>query len=155
MTMKKKQSKRKPPPKRKLAPIDADGILQKLADMRKSIPFLADTPPRPTGKNATHDGLMYAGPMDADAIAAFDYQAVADGFEAFANELRAAIDDAAAKAFDQAMDVYYAAEELAKDPEHADLIPHVQEMREAYERSYGKPIPSREETERERKRRKR
>jgi len=40
-----------------------------------------------------------------------------------------------------AMKVYYAAEELAKDPEHAELIPHVEKMREAYSSFYGKPIP--------------
>mgnify|MGYP006137632743 CR=1 FL=1 len=35
------------------------------------------------------------------------------------------------------------AEELARDPENAHLIPHVEKMREAYLSSYGRPIPPR------------
>jgi hypothetical protein len=153
--MKKKRPKRKRlPPNGKLPPIDAEGILSKLVEMRKSIPFLKDTPPSPTGKNATLDGHMLSGPIDAETITAFDYQAVADGIAALASELQTAIEDAQTKAIDTALDAYYKAEELAREPEHADLIPHVQEMREAYQESYGRPIPSREETERERKSRK-
>jgi hypothetical protein len=37
--------------------------------------------------------------------------------------------------------VYYIAEELAKDPAHAELIQHVEAMRKAHEKQYGKVIP--------------
>jgi len=40
-----------------------------------------------------------------------------------------------------ALRIYYAAEELARDPANAHLIPHVEAMRRAYEHDYGVPIP--------------
>ena len=45
------------------------------------------------------------------------------------------------EAMEQAMEIYYAAEELAKDPAHAHLIPYVEQMREIYRRDFGKDIP--------------
>jgi hypothetical protein len=71
----------------------------------------------------------------------FEYAAVAEGLESLADELSTAIDRQHAKATEAALRIYYAAEELARDPEHADLIPRVERMREAYESSYGRPIP--------------
>jgi len=44
----------------------------------------------------------------------------------------------------QALDVYYTAEELARDPEHAHLAAQVEAMRLAHEREYGHPPPPRE-----------
>jgi hypothetical protein len=41
----------------------------------------------------------------------------------------------------QALKIYYAAEELAKDPEHAHLIPYVEQMRAIYRRDFGTDIP--------------
>ena len=41
------------------------------------------------------------------------------------------------------LEVYYAAEDLARDPAHAELIPHVEAMRRAHEAQYGRPIPPR------------
>ena len=45
--------------------------------------------------------------------------------------------------FDQAMEVYYAAEELSRDPAHAHLIPLVEDLRATFERDMGYPIPPR------------
>ncbi|HYK04607.1 MAG TPA: hypothetical protein VE974_22840 [Thermoanaerobaculia bacterium] len=44
------------------------------------------------------------------------------------------------------LDIYYAAEELARDPEHVHLVEHVEKMRRSYEAEEGRPIPSKEET---------
>jgi hypothetical protein len=41
------------------------------------------------------------------------------------------------------MEVYYSAEELARDPANAHIIPHVEAMRAAYEKDFGHPIPAR------------
>jgi hypothetical protein len=123
----------------KLKPIDAEGILRTLAEMRKAIPFLKHDAPPPT-----HDeGVMgfNAGGLNPDELEEFNYLAVADGLESLADELSVAIEEKRAQALAQALEIYYAAEELAKDPAHADLIPHVEAMRAAYEKSYGKPIP--------------
>lgn len=41
-------------------------------------------------------------------------------------------------------EIYYAAEKLAEEPEHAHLIPYVEQMRTIYRRDFGTPIPERE-----------
>ncbi|HSY50982.1 MAG TPA: hypothetical protein VLC46_19415 [Thermoanaerobaculia bacterium] len=127
-------------PEPKLKPIDAEGILRKLSEMRKSIPFLKHDAPPPTQDEGVMGGLDAAG-MNPDELEEFNYLAVADGLESLANELSEAIEEKKALALAKALEVYYAAEELAKDPAHTDLIPHVEAMRVAYEQSYGKPIP--------------
>jgi hypothetical protein len=134
-----------------LPPIDAEGILRTLAEVRKAIPKLDGVPTVPPPKRS--DERFISGALDVNSLREFDYQAVTDGLESVAAELSAALDAAQQKMLDQALDVYYAAVELAADPAHAEMIPHVEQMRRAYEQSYGRPIPSREETERERRRR--
>jgi hypothetical protein len=42
-----------------------------------------------------------------------------------------------------ALEIYYAAVELAKDPEHAHLIRYVEQMRAVYRRDFGREIPER------------
>ena len=117
--------------------LDAAAVLQKLAEMRKSIPFLEDPVPRQTG-----DGrLMSSDGLQPRTEEEFEMLAIADGVESLAHDLGAALDKKRAELMAHAMEVYYTAEELSHDPEHAHLIPHVQQMREAYERDFGRPIP--------------
>jgi hypothetical protein len=71
----------------------------------------------------------------------FEMETLADALESFAGEVSAAIDDAQQKAMVEALKIYYAAEELAKDPEHAHLIPYVEQMRAIYRRDFGTDIP--------------
>jgi hypothetical protein len=121
--------------------IDAEAILRKLAQIRKAIPLIDhDAPLARSNESAT---VLVSHGMDADAVDEFDYAVVAEGFESLANELTAAIDAKQAAALAQSLEVYYTAEELSRDPQHANLIPHVQAMREAYERNYGRAIPPR------------
>jgi len=117
--------------------LDAEAILRKLAELRKSIPHVEEKPRSGTidGRAAGIDGMPLETPED------FEYAAVADALDSLASDVRAAIDRAQAEATEKALEVYYTAEELARDPAHADLIPHVEQMRRAYERTYGKPIP--------------
>ena len=49
--------------------------------------------------------------------------------------------------FENILDLFYAVEEASRDPKNAHLIPHVERMQEAYEKEYGYPIPTKEETE--------
>ena len=117
-------------------------ILEALANIRASLPFAkADVPPPPTPPER---GSMSV----EDATLDFESESIAMAAESMAAELRAAIEEAQAKALSQALEVYYAAEELSRDPAHADLIPHVEAMRAAYERDYGTPIPPRGEGKR-------
>jgi len=117
--------------------IDVEGILNTLAAVRKQIPHLADAPPRDTTNAAT---LPAAGD---DAMELFEMETLADALESFAGEVSDSIETAREKALAAALEIYYAAEELSKDPEHAHLIPLVEQMRESYRRDYGRDIPER------------
>ena len=118
--------------------IDAEGILKKLAELRKSVPYIDKLPPR---KNAPEGRTTLLDEAAIKDLEDFDYLAVADGLRSLADDIQAAIDQAHANALEKALEIYYTAEELARDPAHADLIPHVEAMRKAYEHQYGGPIP--------------
>ena len=119
--------------------LDAELILRKLAEMRKSIPDLDEAPPRPAydGGTSALDGF----PLETEED--FEYAAVAAGLQSLADDLSAVIAQKLAKAEEQALEVYYTAEELSRDPKHADLIPVVERLRQAYQNDYGRPIPPR------------
>lgn len=117
--------------------IDVDGILNTLAAVRKQIPYLAEAPPRDTTGVATLLG------SSDKAMELFEMETLADALESFAGEVSDSIEAAREKALAGALEIYYAAEELAKDPEHAHLIPLVEQMRESYRRDYGTDIPER------------
>jgi hypothetical protein len=120
------------PPKK----LDAEPILRKLAEMRKSIPYIDEAPPRPaTDGKTVLEGIPLETPED------FEYAAVIDALESLAGDLSAVIEQKRARLEEQALEVYYTAEELARDPEHADLIPVVERLRQAYQNDHGKPIP--------------
>src|ERR1051325_1355580 len=118
--------------------LNAEEMLARLAAIRAQIPHL--DAPRPA-KEKRPERMS---PSGAEDMADFEMESVAEALESMADELHAAIEAAQAKAVAQALEIYYAAEELAKDPAHADLIPHVEAMRAAFERDFGKPIPPRQ-----------
>jgi hypothetical protein len=131
------KSKRKPKPKPK---VDVEGILETLSSMRQKIPMLANKPPKPRVEDTAADMGVFVGGTPEE-MEAFEMETLADALESFADELSESIETAQQKAMAQAMDIYYAAEELSKDPEHAHLIPYVEQMREIYRRDFGKDIP--------------
>jgi hypothetical protein len=118
--------------------LEAELILRELAAIRHAIPFLQPNPPKPDpeGRAPLDDGMQSWTEED------FEYAAVEEGLASLAAELRASVDHAYALATQKALEIYYAAEELARDPANAELIPHVERMRESYERDYGTPIPA-------------
>ncbi|HYK03257.1 MAG TPA: hypothetical protein VE974_15975 [Thermoanaerobaculia bacterium] len=118
--------------------LDAERILGKLAEMRKSIPYIDEAPPRPRS-----DGRTVLEGIPLETAEDFEYAAVIDALESLAGDLSAVIDQKRARLEEQALEVYYTAEELARDPEHADLIPVVERLRQAYQNDHGKPIPPR------------
>jgi hypothetical protein len=119
--------------------IDVEGLLNTLAAARKEIPYLSAVPRRETTRKTIADAPL---PSDSDeAMELFEIDTLAGALESFAMELSDAVDAAQEKAMVQAMKIYYAAEELAKDPKHAHLIPHVEQMRAAYRRDFGTDIP--------------
>lgn len=84
---------------------------------------------------------MYAAVEHVQAQEDFDLLATADALEGLAAKVRAVVEVKQAEAYQQALDLYYAAEELSKDPAHAHLTEHVERLRAAHLRQYGKPIP--------------
>jgi hypothetical protein len=84
---------------------------------------------------------FYAAGEDAQAAEDFDLLATADALESLAAKVRAVVEIKEAALYQKALDVYYATEELARDPANAHLKEQVEKMRDAHERQYGKPIP--------------
>ena len=118
--------------------LDAELILRELAAIRKKIPFLDEgAPPRQAedGRSRSTDDM----PLETEED--FEWAAVVEGFESLGRDLSAAIDRKKAAVMEKALNVYYNLEEASRDPENAHLIEQVEEMRAAYEREYGRPIP--------------
>lgn len=85
--------------------------------------------------------MVYSIDQREQAMSEFETETAADALEALAVEVRSFAGRRMEEALRQALDVYYIAEELAKDPANAELIPHVASMRRAFESQYGHPIP--------------
>jgi hypothetical protein len=114
--------------------IDAEKILQTLSVIRESIPQHMRRPNRVRKKSSD-------GAFEAASLEDFELLTVADALEELSDEISDSVAFAREQALAEALKIYYAAEELAKDPAHADLIPHLEEMRQAYQRDFGVPIP--------------
>ena len=85
--------------------------------------------------------LVYAAGEREQAMSDFEVLGAVDALEAMANEIEAFIEHRMEEAYRKALEVYYTAEELSRDPEHAELVAHVEAMRRAHQEQYGKPIP--------------
>ena len=131
-----------------LPPIDAEGILQVLANVRELIPSLNKEEALPPRKRAVTDGRMVPMRLSADAMEEFEYQAVIDGLESVAQDISDALEQKHAKLVEDSLRVYYKMEELSLTGQHDELIPQVKDLRETYERTYGEPIPTQAEAER-------
>jgi hypothetical protein len=82
---------------------------------------------------------VYAAGSREEATAAF----TRDALGTLVDDIQSVVDARTQALYRQALDVYYAAEELARDPGHAHLAEHVEAMRLAHEREYGHPPPPR------------
>jgi hypothetical protein len=125
-------------------PLNAEKILATLAKIRAGMP-LDRFPPAKKQEPTESD-------LGAQSMEDFELLTVAEALESLADDARAVVDGANQALLENALDIYYAAEELSRDPEHSELIPHVENMRSAYESHYGHAIPTKEETERRRRR---
>jgi hypothetical protein len=127
--------------------VDVEGILNTLATLREAarqqLPKGITLPTSTVSEDTAF--LPSFVPGDEESMEAFEMETLAVALESFANELTASIQAAREKALAQALEVYYTAEKLAREPEHANLIPVVEEMREAYRRDFGKDIPPKKE----------
>lgn len=123
---------------------NVEQILATLAKIRAEMPL--DKFPRAKPRQPTESDI---GPQSMED---FELLTVAEALESLADDARAIANGANKALLENALDVYYAAEELSHDPEHAELIAQVENMRRAYESHYGHAIPTKEETERRRRR---
>jgi hypothetical protein len=127
------------------AKVDADAVLRLVHEVTVSFEAQLTPEERLAMQNRTFDDqastFVYAADEREQAMSDFDTLAAADALGALADEIQFCIDRRMEEAYLKALDVYYAAEDLARDPAHAELIPHVKAMRRAHEEQYGKPIP--------------
>ena len=95
----------------------------------------------------THDdqppAFVYSIDEREEAMSDFDALAAAEALGMLADQIQTVIDQRMEAAYHKALEVYYTAEDLARQPEHAELLPHVEAMRQAHEQQYGRPIPPR------------
>jgi hypothetical protein len=122
--------------------LDAQHILETLAKLRASVPGIDDVPRTRAGREGRS---MLPDGVPAETEEDFEYAAVLDGAETLAEDLEAAVARMTERAVASALDIY-AMEELARDPANANLLPHLEQMRRAYQRQFGRPIPEKEET---------
>jgi hypothetical protein len=121
-------------------PTDMEGIINDLASLRARLPKTARSraaapPPEKPGER------MAFVPGDEEAMKAFEMLALEDTLESLLGDVQAIIQEKHEALIAKTLEIYYATEELSKDPEHADLIPHVEQMRAAYLRDFGTEIP--------------
>jgi hypothetical protein len=119
-------------------PMNTERLLGELAKVRAAMP-LHRIRRKLKAKHVTER-------LNARTMEDFELETVAEALETMVEETSAVIEALEESVFEQALDIYYAAEELARDPEHAHLVEHVEKMRRSYEAEEGRPIPSKEET---------
>lgn len=117
--------------------LDAELVLSELATLRKKIPFLAEEEPRPQEENRSRsfDDL----PIETEED--FEWAAVLEAVESLHADLVASNERRWDALVEKALDVFYAAEEASRDPANAHLTEYVEQMRAAYEKENGRPIP--------------
>lgn len=123
---------------------DPEEFLAVLAEIREMLPPEFRRDPKSLSERTSR--------VDAWTEEDFAWGAVADAVRSVLAEIEAVADAKRRTLFEKVLDIYYAAEKASHEPENAHLLPHVQKMREAYERGYGHPIPTQEETEARRRR---
>ena len=114
---------------------DVKSILEAIAELRSRLPRVdGSVATRPGGS----DGRMTL-PKGHGIRTMQDFEVLAmlEALQSLADDMA----DAEAKMEEMALRTYYAAEELSRDPAHADLIPVVENLRRIYEQENGEPIP--------------
>ncbi|HEX6083869.1 MAG TPA: hypothetical protein VF266_05055 [Thermoanaerobaculia bacterium] len=122
--------------------MNAEEILAQLAKMQEGLP----KPQRPRKRAVDRTSRI-----DARTVEEFEAVAVIEALESMADDVQAVIDEKMERAYELALDVYYTSVELARDPANSQLVEQVEKMEQAHQRSYGRPVPSKEETEARRK----
>jgi hypothetical protein len=129
--------------------IDAEAVLRVVGEVTATFEAQLTAEERLAMRNRSADDRSSAIVYPADerdaALSDFEALAAADALKTLADEIQFFIDRRMEEAYRWALDAYYTAAELARDPEHADLVPHVEAMQRAHEEQYGRPIPPKRE----------
>ena len=123
---------------RTMKELDPEDLLAALTEMRTMIP--------PEFRRTAKD-LPEPTRLDGETEEDFLWNAAEEAVDSFHAEVRAVAQARRKQLLERVLDLYYAMEEAARDPQHAELIPQLEVMRAAYLRDYGHPIPTKEETE--------
>jgi hypothetical protein len=123
--------------KKEYPKLDAETVLARIAKMREMVPWekFGGIPKIELPKEKS--SIL----KKTKTLEDFAWEAVLEALNMFQMELSTALQRTNEKLTKQALEIYYIAEELAKDPAHEHLIPFVEKMRTAYEHDFGKPIP--------------
>ena len=85
--------------------------------------------------------LAYSTLDREQALTDFELLGAADSLRIVADQIQATVGRRMEEMDERCIAAFYVAEEMAKDPAHAELIPYVENMRRAHLAQYGKPIP--------------
>lgn len=129
-------------------PFDAAAVLRLVSDVQAAMKA-ALTPEEwaalPRGKGMDIGSpAVYSTDEREQALEDFATIGAVESLEVLIEQVHAVAEQKREAAYRTALDVYYATEELARDPEHAHLVAHVENMRRAHQAQYGRPIPPRE-----------
>jgi hypothetical protein len=125
----------------------AEELLAVIAETRKLIPpefrrAMGKSPEsRPPLAATTLDDL------DAATLDDFEFNTVRDTLASVIDELKLVVQAERKQLLEDALDAYYRIEQASRAPGNAHLLPTLEQLRKSYERSYGSPIPTKEETE--------
>lgn len=128
-------------------PVDAAALMRAVDEIQTTFAAAltpdqrAALPPQSPSAIATP---VYSIGEQQQALEDFALTTAAESLELLAGQVEALVEQKLAAAYRMALDVYYKAEELSRDPKHAHLLEHVEKMRRAHEEQYGKAIPERE-----------
>ena len=114
---------------------DVKSILEAIAEIRSRLP-------RVDGSVATRRGgsdgrMTLPNGHGIRTMQDFEVLAMLEALQSLDDEMSTL----EAHTMEQALRTYYVAEELSRDPAHADLIPVVENLRRIYEKENGEPIP--------------
>ena len=126
-------------------PIDAAAVLRIVDDIQTT--FEAALTPEERAALPAHSSSVpmpvYSIDDQQQALEDFALTTAAESLDLLAAQVEALVEQKLAAAYRLALDVYYKAEELSRDPENAHLLEHVEKMRRAHEEQYGRGIPER------------
>jgi hypothetical protein len=90
------------------------------------------------------DTAVYAADQREVALDDFALDGAVESLQAMSAQIQALVKQKMDAGYESALEVYYAAEKLAREPEHAHMREQVETMRRAHVAQYGREIPERE-----------